>query len=64
MVRSLSETRRTHLVVADVVVALIHAFPVRSMDERFRDVLDIRDSVDEGTNRPANSTHGNPVQIN
>jgi len=34
------------------------------MRERFRDVLDIRDSVDEGPNWPADVAPTDPVQIN
>jgi len=33
------------------------------MSERFCDVLDIRDSVDEGPNWPADATPTDPVQI-
>jgi len=55
---------RSYLVVADVIVALIHAFPIRPMRERFCDVLDIWDSIHEGAHRPASVTRGNSVQIN
>lgn len=53
-----------YLVVADIVIALVHAFPVRPVRERVRDVLDIWDSVHEGANWPASATRGNAVQIN
>ncbi len=60
-----SETRRrTHLVVAHIIITLIHALPIRPARECLCDVLDIWDSVDEGTNWPANLIHSNPVQIN
>jgi hypothetical protein len=60
-----SEARhRTHLVVAYIVITLVHALPIRPARERFRDVLDIRDPIDERTNWPVNVALGNPVQIN
>ena len=59
------ESRRgvTYLVIANIVVALVYALPVRPMRDRFCDVLDIRDFVDEGPNWPAGVTPTNPVQI-
>ena len=54
----------TYLVIADIVVALVHALPVRPMRDRFCHVLDIRDFVDEGPNWPAGVTPTNSVQIN
>ena len=60
-----SEARhRTHLVVAYIIIALVHALPIRPTRERFCDILDIWDSLDERTNWPVNVALGNPVQIN
>jgi hypothetical protein len=59
-----SAEARPYLVVADIVITLVHAFPVRPVRERVRDVLDIWDSVHEGPNRPASVTKGNAIQIN
>ena len=54
----------THLVVTNVVVALVHALPIGSMHKRVCDVLEIWDAIDKGTNRPASVSQGYFVQIN
>ncbi len=51
--RSWSHARRTYLVVADVVVALVHAASVRPGLKCSGDVLDVWDSVNEDCSRPA-----------
>lgn len=58
------ESGHPYLVVTDIVIALIHAFPVRPMRERFCNVFDIWNSIHEGSYRPASITGGNSVQIN
>jgi hypothetical protein len=47
---------RPYLVLTDIIITLIHAFPVRTMRERF--------CYPRGSYRPAGVTRGNSVRIN
>jgi hypothetical protein len=47
-----TNTGKYNLVIADIVIALVDTFAIRSGPERFCDVLDVGDTIYDGLNRP------------
>ena len=54
----------THLVIADVVVALVRAASVRPGLQCIGDVLDVGDAVNEDSSRPASLALLHGLQVN
>lgn len=61
--RAVGKLKVHDLVVADVVWRLVHALAIWTSAQGLRDVLDVRQSVDQRRYRPTGFTARNSVQV-